>query len=147
MVGGGDSALTEALYLSGICDSVTLIHRREEYRAAKALADKVLSEPKIRRVTGNVTKLIGNDRLERIEVLSASGDVSSIDISGLFVAIGTDPDTQLVAGQLELDEGGYIVTDALMETSVKGVFAAGDVRATPLRQIVTACADGAIAAK
>lgn len=147
VVGGGDSALTEALYLSGICDSVTLIHRREEYRAAKALADKVLSEPKIRRVTGNVTKLIGKDRLERIEVLSASGDVSSIDISGLFVAIGTDPDTQLVAGQLELDEGGYIVTDALMETSVKGVFAAGDVRATPLRQIVTACADGAIAAK
>lgn len=147
VVGGGDSALTEALYLSNLCESVTLIHRRNEYRAAKALVDRVVAEPRIKRITGVVTGLFGEDRLEKIEVSTIPAGMETIEVAALFVAVGTVPNTELFRGQLELDKNGYIVTDAHMMTSVPGVYAAGDVRQTPLRQIVTAVSDGAVAAQ
>lgn len=147
VVGGGDSALTEALYLKNICASVTLIHRRNEYRAAKALTDRVIFEPKINRLTGLVTALSGDERLEKIEVSLIPSGREELEVSALFVAVGTVPNTEMFAGALELDKNGYIVTDSAMRTSVPGVYAAGDVRNTPLRQIVTAVADGAVAAQ
>lgn len=146
VVGGGDTALTEALYLSRIARTVTLIHRRDEYRAARILADKVVSVPNIVRITGVVTEIAGGDRLEQIEVARIPSGVERINADALFVAVGGVPNTDLVKGQLLLDPNGYIVTNEFMETSAPGVFAAGDVRNTPLRQIVTACADGAVAA-
>lgn len=146
VVGGGDSALTEALYLTKIAKSVTLIHRRNEYRAQAALVNRVVSEPAIRRITGVVTAFSGLEKLEGVEVATVPSGIENLSVDALFVAIGGMPNTELVKGQLELDKNGYVVTDASMQTSVEGVYAAGDVRNTPLRQIVTACADGAVAA-
>ena len=134
------------MYLSRIARTVTLIHRRDEYRAARILADKVVSVPNIVRITGVVTEIAGGDRLEQIEVARIPSGVERINADALFVAVGGVPNTDLVKGQLLLDTNGYIVTNEFMETSAPGVFAAGDVRNTPLRQIVTACADGAVAA-
>lgn len=147
VVGGGDSALTEALYLSKIARSVTLVHRRNEYRASVSLVNRVLSEPKIKRITGVITALSGEEKLCGIEVATLPSGIQNIAVDALFVAIGGIPNTELVKDQLELDKNGYVVTNASMQTSVRGVYAAGDVRNTPLRQIVTACADGAVAAQ
>ena len=146
VVGGGDSALTEALYLSNIAESVTLIHRRDAYRASPVLVDRIKAQPKIRRLTGVITALGGNEKLQSVEVATIPSGIENLAVDALFVAIGGAPNTELVRGQLQLDEDGYIVTDALMRTDRDSVYAVGDVRNTPLRQIVTACADGAVAA-
>ena len=148
IVGGGDTAVSDALYLSGICRKVYLIHRRDQFRAAATLVDRVKRAENVELVLDStVTGLVGEDRLSAVVVENKfTKERRTLDVSGLFVAVGILPRTELVQGQVELNEGGFIVTDKFMQTSVPGVFAAGDVRDTPLRQVVTACADGAIAA-
>ncbi len=148
IVGGGDTAVSDALYLSGICRKVYLIHRRDQFRAAATLVDRVKRAENVELVLDStVAGLVGEDRLSAVVVENKfTKERRTLDVSGLFVAVGILPRTELVQGQVELNEGGFIVTDKFMQTSVPGVFAAGDVRDTPLRQVVTACADGAVAA-
>ena len=148
IVGGGDTAVSDALYLSGLCHRVYLIHRRSEFRAAGTLVDRVKAMENVELVLDStVVGLSGEDRLEAVTVENKfTHERRTLSVSGLFVAVGILPRTELIEGQAALDEGGFIVTDKDMQTSVPGVYAAGDVRNTPLRQVVTACADGAVAA-
>ena len=148
MVGGGDTAVSDALYLAGLCRQVYLIHRRDQFRAAATLVDRVKRAENVELVLDStVVGLSGEDRLSAVTVENKfTKEQRTLDVNGLFVAVGILPRTELVQGQVDLDEGGFIVTDKFMQTSVPGIFAAGDIRNTPLRQVVTACADGAIAA-
>ena len=146
VVGGGDTALTEALYLARLCNKVYIVHRRKEYRAAKVLAERLRATENIEEVLDSVAYGLEGSPVEALEVADVhGGGVRKLKVSGVFVAIGTVPASDIVKDKLET-ENGYIVTDSAMRTSVKGVFAAGDVRVSPLRQVITACADGAIAA-
>ena len=145
--GGGDSALTEALYLSNICSKVYLIHRRQGFRAAQILVDRVRANKKISLVLDSTVTALKGDPLNSLEVTNkVTGEKQNIAVDALFVAIGNIPNTDIFKGQLDLNEGGYIRTNEKMETNIEGVYAAGDVRITPMRQVITACADGAIAA-
>ena len=152
VVGGGNSSVGEALYLSNLASKVYLIHRREEFRAEKVVMQKVneIAETtgKIEIITNTVVKDIeGNGKVESIILTNlAEKTEKEIPVDGVFVAIGRKPDTALLEGVVELDPSGYIITNEEMYTNVKGVFAAGDVRKKGLKQIVTACSDGAIAA-
>ncbi len=148
IVGGGDTAVSDALYLSALCRKVYLIHRRDAFRAAATLVDRVKRAENVELVLDStVATLIGEDRLTGVTVENKfTKEQRTLEVNGLFVAVGILPRNELVAGQIELDEGGFIVTDKNMQTNIPGVFAAGDIRNTPLRQVVTACADGAIAA-
>ena len=148
IVGGGDTAVADALYLSGLCNKVYVIHRRDQFRAAGTLVDRVKQAPNVELVLDStMVALSGEDRLSAVTVEKKfTHETRELPVSGLFVAVGILPRTDLVQDQVALDEGGFIVTDKFMQTSIPGVFAAGDVRDTPLRQVVTACADGAIAA-
>lgn len=146
VVGGGDTALTEALYLARLCNKVYIVHRRKEYRAAKVLAERLRATENIEEVLDSVAYGLEGSPVEALEVADVhGGGVRKLKVSGVFVAIGTVPASDIVKDKLET-ENGYIVTDSAMRTSVEGVFAAGDVRISPLRQVITACADGAIAA-
>lgn len=145
--GGGDTALTEALYLSNICSEVYLIHRRQGFRAAQILIDRVKSNPKIKLVLDSVVTSLRGEPLQSIGILNKeTGEKKDISVSALFVAIGYLPNTDVFKGKVNLNERDYIPTNNRMETNLEGVFAAGDVRDTPMRQVITACADGAIAA-
>ena len=148
IVGGGDTAVADALYLSGLCNKVYVIHRRDQFRAAGTLVDRVKQAPNVELVLDStMVALSGEDRLSAVTVENKfTHETRELPVSGLFVAVGILPRTDLIEGQVALDEGGFIVTDKYMQTNIPGVFAAGDVRDTPLRQVVTACADGAIAA-
>ena len=148
VVGGGDTAVADALYLSGLCRKVYLVHRRDQFRAAGTLADRVRRTENVELVLNStVSALNGDDRLSSVTVENKfTHEQRELPVNGLFVAVGILPRTELVKGQVALDEGGFIVTDRNMQTSLPGVFAAGDIRNTPLRQVVTACADGAVAA-
>ncbi|MBO4290113.1 MAG: FAD-dependent oxidoreductase, partial [Lachnospiraceae bacterium] len=148
VVGGGDTAVADALYLAGICHKVYLIHRRDQFRAAGTLVGRVRQAQNVELVLDStVVGLSGEDRLAAVTVENKfSHERRTLPVSGLFVAVGILPRTELVKDQVALDEGDFIVTDRNMQTSVPGVFAAGDIRDTPLRQVVTACADGAVAA-
>ena len=148
VVGGGDTALSDALYLARFANKVTLIHRRNELRGCHMLQKAVQSEPKITLALEQVvTGLKGENLLEGLKLKHVGSlEERELAVSGVFVAVGIEPRTDIVRGMLPLADGGYIQTDAFMRTSVDGVYAAGDVRETPLRQIVTAVADGAIAA-
>ena len=143
VVGGGDTALTDALYLSKICSTVTLVHRRTEFRGQKALADRVRARENIRLELGrNVVSVNGDGRKVTSVTLD---DGRTIEASALFVFVGIIPNTEAIEGLAELS-GGFVVTDGFMQTSIPGLFAAGDVRTTPFRQVVTAAGDGALAA-
>lgn len=150
VVGGGDTALEDALFLSNFCKEVYLIHRRGSFRAAKILADKVLENEKIKIMYDSVAERINTDAdgiVNSLVVKNVKTDeTASIAVNGLFVAIGTKASNELFKDTLRCDENGYIITDDTMKTSIDGVFAAGDIRRKPLRQIITAAADGAIAA-
>lgn len=147
VVGGGNTAIEDALYLERLASEVHLIHRRDEYRASKILVDK-LNESKIIQHKSSVVDCIhGNNNVESIDIKNLkTGSVTNISIGGVFMAVGQTP-LSAMFDALEKDEHGYIVTDADMKTSIEGVFAAGDVTKKNVRQIVTACADGAIAAE
>lgn len=148
VVGGGDTALNDALYLARFASKVTLIHRRDALRGSPVLQKAVFDEPKIELAWSSVVEALeGEDRLESIAVRQVvTGEKQSIPTAALFVAVGTLPRTDLVKEELQLTSGGYIQTDSYMRTSLPGVYAAGDIRETPLRQVVTAAADGAVAA-
>jgi thioredoxin reductase (NADPH) len=150
VVGGGDAACDEARYLSRFTDKVTLVHRRSSFRAQKALAERTLNNPNIRvRFNTTVKEIWGKQKVSSV-VLSdtVSGRVYDEDTDAVFIFAGTVPQTSVVRGELNtaLDESGYIVTDQRMATNVAGLFAAGDVRSGAFRQVVTAAADGAVAA-
>ena len=148
VVGGGDAAVEEAMYLTKFASKVTIIHRRDSLRAAKSIQDKAFANKKISfRWNTVVEELCGEDSLESM-ILKNVTDGSRVRITGnfgVFVFIGTRPSTDIFSGLLDM-ENGFIVTDSEMRTSVPGVFAAGDARVKTLRQVVTAVADGAIAA-
>lgn len=147
VVGGGNVAVEEALYLSNLASKVYLIHRRDELRAEAIEVEKLDKSSNIEKKYGYiVSSLNGGDRLESINIINnATKKEEKLEVDGIFIAIGRTPDTDLIKDKLNL-ENGYIVTDEKMATNISGVFAAGDVRKTSLRQIVTACSDGAIAA-
>lgn len=143
VVGGGDTALGDAAYLSKIAKKVYLIHRREEFRANKALQEKVKSAPNIELVlNAEVTKINGEKRVEALEIIQ-SGEKKVIDVSGIFIAIGSIPNSSLLNDLCSLDKSGYVIAGEDGITSAKGLFAAGDVRTQKLRQVVTAVSDGA----
>lgn len=146
VVGGGDSACSEAIYLSTISNDVTIIHRRDSFRAQQAVIDKMLAAG-VKPVYDTVVKSInGTVKVESITVENVkTGTQSNIDCNAVFVFTGMIPQTDLV-DMLPKDEGGYIITNEKMETAIPGLFAAGDVRSKSFRQIVTAVSDGAIAA-
>ncbi len=147
VVGGGDTAISDALYLARFVNKVYVVHRRDTLRAADVLQKAAFNEPKIEFVFNSVPdRVLGDKEVTGLVVKNKAGEERTLEAEGIFAAVGIQPNTALFEGVLTLNEGGYIVTDAHMKTSVECVYAAGDVRNTPLRQIVTAVADGAVAA-
>jgi thioredoxin reductase (NADPH) len=151
VVGGGDTAMEEASYLAGLCGSVTLIHRRDEFRASKAMQQRVRENPKIKILYSHVVEDVldvSQDKVTGLRVKDLkSGDVRTVDVNALFVAIGHTPMTELFKGQLELHPNGYLkVEPGTTRTSVPGVFAAGDVADWTYRQAITAAGTGCMAA-
>ncbi len=148
VVGGGDSALEEALFLTKFGRSVTVIHRRKELRASKIMQDRAFRNEKIDfRWNSVVTDVLGGDRLEGIVLEEVNtGETTTLAVEGLFVAIGHVPNTDLFVGQLELDPAGYLVTRDGTKTAVPGVFACGDVQDHTYRQAITAAGSGCMAA-
>ena len=148
VIGGGDTAITEALHLTHFASQVTIIHRRDQLRATYALQQKVKSEPKIAYLWDSVvTGIEGAENVESIKLLNVKTGESSVkEVSGVFVAVGTSPDTEYIKGIVPLDESGYIITNEKMETAIPGILAAGDIRHNSARQAITAAGDGATAA-
>ena len=147
VVGGGNSAVSDALYLSRLCKKVYLIHRRDTLRASKVYHSSLEGTENIEMLLGyEVSSLKVGERLSGIEIASVSdGAIRELDIDALFISIGREPESEMYRGILDLDEGGYIIADESTKTSAPGVFVAGDIRTKPLRQIVTAASDGAVA--
>ncbi|MBR1738430.1 MAG: thioredoxin-disulfide reductase [Firmicutes bacterium] len=148
VVGGGNTALEDALYLSDLARQVYLIHRRDSFRGEEANSEKLKTKENVEIIyNANVTKLIAEKRLKAIEVTDKiSGDVRTLELNGLFVAVGRVPENQNFADVIELDDAGYVVAGENCHTSADGIFVAGDNRTKMLRQLVTATADGAMAA-
>jgi len=148
VIGGGDSAVTEALYLSKFASSVKVIHRRSQLRASKIFEERATAEPKIEFIWDNaVTEIEGDGVVKQLRLKNTRNDkISVLELAGVFVAIGSKPNSVQWRGLLPLDEEGYIITNELMETRIPGIFAAGDVRHNSARQAVTAAGDGATAA-
>ena len=148
VTGGGNTAFEEALYLSKFCQKVYIIHRSEKFRASKSLVDRVRENSKILiRTNEQIEKIQGDMAVKSLVLMhTISKKITVLDTDAVFVAIGRNPENSLVKDFIELDEAGYIVTDENMRTNVVGIYAVGDVRKTPLRQIITAASDGAIAA-
>ena len=148
VVGGGNSAVSDALLLSKLCKKVYLIHRRDTLRATKVYHEPLMRAENVEVLwNSRVSELLFEKKLTGVRVENlVSGEESELSLDGLFVSIGRSPATELVRGQVELDEAGYVKADESTKTNLAGVFAAGDVRAKALRQIVTAAADGAVAA-
>ena len=147
VVGGGNTAIDDALYLSNLVEKVYLIHRRDEFRGAESTINKLKEKNNVEFIyNSNVTKLNANERLESIEVTNKDGSIQTINVDGLFVAIGRIPENQNFAKIIDLDESGYIPSGENCHTNVDGIFVAGDNRTKEVRQLVTATADGAIAA-
>lgn len=148
VVGGGDSALTEALFLTKFVGELTIIHRRDALRATKIYQERALSNPKIKFLWNSVVQEIKGDSVVRSVVVKnvKSGEVKEVETEGAFLFIGLTPRTQFLKELVQMDESGYIVTNENYETSIKGIFAAGDCRKKLLRQISTSVGDGATAA-
>jgi thioredoxin reductase (NADPH) len=148
VVGGGDSALEEALFLTRFASKVTVIHRRDQLRASRIMQQRALAHDKIEfRWNAVVEEVLGEDSVSGIALRDTVTDErSTLGVTGVFVAIGHEPNTSLVKGQLELDDGGYVVTTDGSRTSVEGVFAAGDVQDRVYRQAVTSAGSGCMAA-
>ncbi len=148
VVGGGDTAVEDSVFLTKYASSVEIIHRRDKLRAQRIIQERALSNPTINVRWNSVLKSIGGgESVESIVIEDVlTKEQTELPMDGVFILIGADPNTQIIEGQVTLDDLGYVVTDENMRTNLPGVFAAGDVRHKLLRQIVTACADGAIAA-
>lgn len=146
VIGGGDTALKEALYLAKLCAKVYLIHRREEFRGGKYLLEKCLKQDKIEIIRSAVCTEITGDKTVSGIMLSKDGRSFHLQCDGVFAAVGMSPVTEIMNGICDMNDKGYIIAGEDCKTSADGIFAAGDVRTKPLRQIITACADGANAA-
>jgi thioredoxin reductase (NADPH) len=148
VVGGGDSALEEALFLTRFADKVTLVHRRDELRASRIMQDRARANPTIEfRWNSQVTAVLGDRKVTGLAAVdTVTGEESEIGVTGLFVAIGHEPNTGVLAGQLTLKDNGYITTFGGTKTSVEGVFACGDVQDDYYRQAVTSAGSGCMAA-
>ena len=147
VVGGGNSAAADALLLSRVAKKVILVHRRDTLRATKIYHEPLAQAENVEfRWNSVVSALLSGDRLTGVRLRdTVTGEESVVDCDGVFVSVGRQPATALAVGQLALDGGGYIVAGETTETSIPGVYAVGDVRTKPLRQVVTAVADGAVA--
>ena len=145
VVGGGDAALEDAIFLARMCEKVYIVHRRDKLRGAKRLQERLQALENIEFVWNSETVAIeGNAQVEALRLRQTkTGEEKRLDVDGVFIAVGIAPESELYAGQLELDEQGYIRADESGQTSVPGVFAAGDVRTKALRRILTAASDGA----
>ena len=148
VVGGGDSALEEANFLTKFGENVTVIHRRDELRASKIMQDRAKANPKVRFIWDTVvTDVLGDNKVEGLKLQNLkTGDESTLEATGLFVAIGHAPNTDLFKGQLDMDENGYLATHDGSRTNVEGVFACGDVQDHVYRQAITAAGSGCMAA-
>lgn len=148
VIGGGDAAMQEAIFLTRFAKKVFLIHRRTQLRATKILQERVKSNPKIEFLWDTVVdEIYGDKRVEALRTKNVkSGEERKLPIQGIFVLIGIEPQTKFLQGVTALDKNGYVLTDENMQTSVPGIYACGDCRKKFLRQIVTACAEGAMAA-
>jgi len=148
VVGGGDSALEEAIFLTKFARSVTLVHRRDQLRASKIMQERALANDKVRFLWNHVVDdIVGDTTVEKVRVRNVQTDaVSDLEVTGLFVAIGHQPNTELFKGQLEMEENGYLVTHTGTHTNVEGVFACGDVQDHTYRQAITAAGSGCMAA-
>ena len=147
VIGGGNSAVADALLLSRVAQKVILIHRRDSLRATKVYHEALLSAPNIElRWNSQVTRLLHGEKLTGLRLKDVTtGEETELSCDGVFISVGRSPATQLVKGQLDLDEKGYVLAGETTQTSVPGVYAVGDVRTKLLRQVVTAVADGAVA--
>lgn len=145
VVGGGDAALEDAIFLARMCEKVYIVHRRDKLRGAKRLQERLQALENVEFVWNSETAAIeGDGQVEALRLRQTkTGEEKRLDVDGVFIAVGIAPESELYAGQLELDEQGYIRADESGQTSVPGVFAAGDVRTKALRQILTAASDGA----
>ncbi len=148
VVGGGDSAVEEGMFLTKFADKVYLVHRRNELRAAEIAQERAFANSKMEFVWDSVPRKIdGDEMVEALEVANVkSGDERTLAVNGVFMYIGQIPNTEWLKGTVEIDDQGYIVTDGLLRTSLPGVFACGDARANPLKQIAMAVGEGALAA-
>ena len=146
VIGGGDSACTEAIYLASLSSDVSIVHRRDKFRAQKGVIDKMIAAG-VKPIYDSVVKSVnGDERVKSVTLENVkTGEVSEVETDAVFVFVGMTPRTELFE-MVPKDKGGYIITDENMETPMAGLFAAGDVRSKSFRQIVTAAADGAIAA-
>ena len=148
VVGGGNAAVEEAMYLTKFADKVYVIHRRNELRADKIVQERAFKNEKIEFIWDSVVKEIKGDNLVNTAVLEnvKTKEISNLSVNGVFPYIGMTPNVENFSGQLQQDARGFIVTDETMAASLPGVFAVGDVRTTPLRQVITAASDGAVGA-
>ena len=148
VVGGGDSALEESMFLTRFASKVTIVHRRNEFRATQIIQDRIQKEAKVSFMTPFVVKeVIGEEKMTGLQLINReTQEEVFLPAAGVFVYVGYAPQTELVEGQVELDHGYIVANETNLETSIPGVFAAGDLRVKNLRQVVTAVADGAIAA-
>ena len=148
VVGGGDTALTDTLFLCRFADKIHLIHRRDAFRGEKFLQEQILAQEKVEIHWDTVVQEIqGNQVVEALQLENVkTGEVSSLPVAGVFIFVGITPNTAWLKGRVPVDEWGFIFTNAQMATSIPGIFAAGDVRSKLLRQIATAVGDGATAA-
>ena len=145
VVGGGDVAIEDAIFLARGCEKVYVIHRRDTFRAAHSLVDKAREMPNIEFVIDTtVTEICGEDMVEKLVLSNVkTKEQTEMEVNGIFIAVGIVPDTELLQGVVQMDEKGYILSDELGNTSVPGIFAAGDCKKKRLRQVITAVADGA----
>ncbi len=148
VIGGGDSAIEEGIFLTRFAKKVIVIHRRDQLRAQKIIQERALRNPKMEFIWDTVVQEIhGEARVEKLELVNRKTQaISFIPVDGVFIYVGILPNNELIESRLELDSGGFIVTDEFMHTTCPGIYAAGDIRHTVLRQVVTATSDGAIAA-
>lgn len=148
VIGGGNAAVEEALYLTKFASKVNIIHRRDKLRADKIYQDRAFANPKINFIWDSViTEIIGDEKLSSIKIKNVlNNEEIQLNTSGLFPYVGFTPNTALFSDKIKLDKSGFIITDREMQTNIEGIYAAGDIRVTPLRQVITATADGAVAA-
>ncbi len=148
VVGGGDSAIEEGLFLTRFAKKVIVIHRRDELRAQKIIQERAFKNPKMEFVWDTVVQEIhGAAKIEKLELVNRkTQQISFIPVDGVFIYVGILPNNELLESRLELDSGGFVITNENMHTNVPGIYAAGDIRHTVLRQVVTATSDGAVAA-
>lgn len=148
VVGGGDAALEEGIYLTKFAEEVILVHRREGFRASQIVINRAKENPKIRfELNYVVEEILGSDHVEGVRIRNVLDSTKrEIPADGVFIYVGTHPNVQFIHGEIKTDEQGYIYTNQYLQTNIEGVYAAGDIRDTPLRQVATAVGDGALAA-